>query len=89
MKIIMFFLFNFYLKHTQLCANIWRCFSDDDNDEYNEDENDIVEQIQQLRRQLDQSREESERQRDAHSSSNEQLRISLGKFIDILVSNFK
>ncbi|CAF1098112.1 unnamed protein product [Rotaria sordida] len=74
-------------KHNEFCTNIWKCFPHDDNDEeYDEDQHNIVEQIQQLQQQLDQSRNEIERYRDTHSSSNEQLRISLGKFIDILTS---
>jgi hypothetical protein len=76
----------FIFKHNQSCADIWRCFSDD---EYDEDQHDIIEQIQQLRQQLDQSRNEVENQRDAHSSANEQFRVLFGKFIDIFVSSFR
>jgi hypothetical protein len=76
-----------FVKHNQLCVNIWRCFSDDDdNDEYDEDQHDIIEQIQQLRQQLDQSKNDFQRQHDTHLSWNEQLRISFGILIDILVS---
>ncbi len=67
--------------------NIWRCFSD--NDEYNEDENDIIEQIQQLQQQYDQSKNEFEHQRHAYSSSNEQLTTSFRQLIDIFVSFFE
>ncbi|CAF4812814.1 unnamed protein product, partial [Rotaria sp. Silwood1] len=74
-------------KHTQLCTNIWRCFSNDnDDDEYDEEQHDIVEQIQQLQQQLNQSRNEFEHQRETYLSSNEQLRISFGKFVDILTN---
>ncbi|CAF0920949.1 unnamed protein product [Rotaria sordida] len=74
-------------KHNQLCVNIWRCFSnDDDNDEYDEDQHDIIEQIQQLQQQLNQSRNEFEHQRQTYLSSNEQIRISFGKFVDIFTN---
>ncbi|CAF3393218.1 unnamed protein product [Rotaria sp. Silwood1] len=73
-------------KHNEFCINIWKCFSNDDDDEYDEDQHNIIEQIQQLQQQLNQSRNEIERQRDTNSSSNEQLRVSLGKCIDILTS---
>jgi len=77
-----------FFKYNELCTNIWKFFSNDDDDEYDEDQHNILEQIQQLRQQFDQSRNEIERQRDIHSSSNEQMRISLGKLIDLLVSNW-
>ncbi len=72
----------FIFKHNQSCADIWRCFSDD---EYDEDQHDIIEQIQQLQQQLDQSRNEVENLRE----TNEQFRVSFGKFIDIFVSCFR
>lgn len=64
--------------------NIWRCFSDDD--EYNEDQHDIIEQIQQLQQELDQTKTQYEQQSQTYSSSNEQLRILLEKYTDIFVS---
>ncbi|CAF4026951.1 unnamed protein product, partial [Rotaria sp. Silwood2] len=73
-------------KHNEFCINIWKCFSNDNDDEYDEDQHNIIEQIQQIQQQLDQARSEIERQRDINSSSNEQFRVSLGKFIDILTS---
>ncbi|CAF2530410.1 unnamed protein product [Rotaria sp. Silwood2] len=74
-------------KHNQLCVNIWRCFSnDDDDDEYDEDQHNIIEQIQQLQQQLNQSRNEFEHHRETYLSSNEQLKISFGKFVDILAN---
>ncbi|CAF1083139.1 unnamed protein product [Rotaria magnacalcarata] len=76
-------------KYNQFCINIWKCFSNDDDDEYDEDNHNIMERIQQLQRQLDQSQSEVERLRDINLSSNEQLRGSLGKFIDILTSAIK
>ncbi len=76
----------FFLKHNQLCINIWRCFSDDDNDEYDEDQHDIIQQIQELKQQLEQSRNDFEQQTQTHSTSYEQIRNSFEKFIDILVS---
>ncbi|CAF4883777.1 unnamed protein product, partial [Rotaria sp. Silwood2] len=73
--------------HNQLCVNIWRCFSnDDDDDEYDEDQHNIIEQIQQLQQQLNQSRNEFEHHRETYLSSNEQLKISFGKFVDILAN---
>ncbi len=82
-----FFFLNLVFKYNELCTNIWKCFSNDDDDEYDEDEHNIIEQIQQLRQKYDQCRSEIERQHDSQSSLNGQLRISLGKFIDILVSH--
>jgi hypothetical protein len=79
-------IFIFFFKYDDLCTNIWKCFATDDDDEYDEDQHNIVAQIQQLRQQLDQSRNELERQGDTNSSSDEQLRISFGRFIDLLVS---
>ncbi|CAF4721367.1 unnamed protein product [Rotaria sp. Silwood1] len=73
-------------KHNEFCINIWKCFSNDDDDEYDDDQHNIIEQIQQLQQQLNQSRSEIERQRDTNSSSNEQLKASLEKCIDILTS---
>ncbi|CAF5229842.1 unnamed protein product, partial [Rotaria magnacalcarata] len=75
--------------YNQFCINIWKCFSNDDDDEYDGDNHNIMERIQQLQRQLDQSQSEVERLRDINLSSNEQLRGSLGKFIDILTSAIK
>jgi hypothetical protein len=76
-----------FFKYNDLCINIWKCFSNDDDDEYDEDQHNILERIQQIRQQFDQTRSENERQRDIHSSLHEQLRISLGRLIDILVRN--
>ena len=52
-------------------------FFNDDDDEYDEDQHDIIEQIQQLQQQLDQSRNEFEHQRDDTFIFNEQLEIHL------------
>lgn len=74
-------------KHNELCSNIWRCFSNnDDDDEYDEEQHDIVEQIQQLQQQLNQCQNDLDQQRESHSSSNENLRTLFGKLSDILVS---
>ncbi|CAF4193645.1 unnamed protein product, partial [Rotaria socialis] len=73
--------------HNQLCANIWRCFAaDDDNDEYDEDQHNIIEQIEQLRQQLNESRNELEHHRETYSSSNEQQKTSFEKLIDIFTN---
>ncbi|CAM4785573.1 unnamed protein product [Rotaria magnacalcarata] len=77
-------LVNAQRKHNQLCANIWRCFAaDDDNDEYDEDQHNIIEQIEQLQQKLNESRNELEHHREIYSSSNEQQKTSFGKLIDI------
>jgi septal ring factor EnvC (AmiA/AmiB activator) len=69
-----------------LCVNIWRCFSDDD--EYNEDQHDIIEQIQQLQQELEQTKTVIENQREQKSSADEQLKNSFNKLYEILVSFF-
>ncbi len=77
----------FFLQYDQLCTNIWKCFStDDDDDEYDEDQHNLIEQIQQLRQKFEQARSENERQRETNSSLNEQLKSSLKKFLDILTN---
>ena len=74
-------------QHNEFCVNIWRCFArDEDDDEYDEDEHNIAEQIQQLQRQLKESREELERANNTHSSSNEQLKQTFCRLFDMLVS---
>ena len=73
-------------QYNDFCAKIWKCFATDDDDDYDEDQHNIVEQIQQLRQKYEQSRSEAERLREGSSSANEQSRVSLGKLIDILVS---
>jgi hypothetical protein len=73
-------------QYDELCTNIWKCFATDDDDEYDEDQHNLVDQIQQLRQKYDQIRRENERQHEINSSLNEQLKNSLTKFIDILVS---
>ncbi|CAF1184945.1 unnamed protein product [Adineta steineri] len=76
-------------KHNEFCTNIWKCFSTDDDDDYDEDQHNLVEQIQQLKQQLDQSRIETQQQRDTHAHLNEELRNSLAKFIDMLKSTMQ
>ncbi|CAF0940971.1 unnamed protein product [Adineta ricciae] len=65
-------------KLNQSSADIWQCFSDE---EYNEDQHDIIEQIQQLKQQLTQSNAEIENLQAAQSSRNEQFKESLTKLI--------
>ncbi|CAF4286428.1 unnamed protein product, partial [Adineta steineri] len=76
-------------KHNEFCTNIWKCFSTDDDDDYDEDQHNLVEQIQQLKKQLNQSRIETQEQRDTHAHLNEELRNSLAKFIDMLKSTMQ
>ena len=68
--------------------NIWRCLSRDENDEYNEDQDDIMEQIRQLQHQVDQLKNAMEIQRGEYSTNDEQLRNSLEKFLELLVEFF-
>lgn len=67
--------------------NIWRCFSDDDSDEYNEDQEEILQQIRQLQQQLEQGKRAMEIQREERSTNEEQIQNSLNKFLDLLVGN--
>ena len=67
----------------QSSADIWQCFSDE---EYNEDQHDIIEQIQQLKQQLTQSNAEIENLQTTQSSRNEQFKESLTKLIQRFVS---
>lgn len=67
--------------------NIWRCFSDDDSDEYNEDQEEILQQIRQLQQQLEQGKRAMEIQREERSTNEEQIQNSLNKFLDLLVEN--
>ena len=68
--------------------NIWRCLSRDENDEYNEDQDDIMEEIRQLQHQVDQLKNAMEIQRGEYSTNDEQLRNSLEKFLELLVEFF-
>ena len=68
--------------------NIWRCLSRDENNEYNEDQDDIMEEIRQLQHQVDQLKNAMEIQRGEYSTNDEQLRNSLEKFLELLVEFF-
>lgn len=76
------------MKYDDLCTNIWKYFSTDDDDEFDEDEHNLVEKVQQLKENFQKSKDELECQRQTHSSTNEQLQNSFGKLLNLFVIHF-
>ncbi|UJR35066.1 hypothetical protein I4U23_027842 [Adineta vaga] len=70
-------------KLNQSYADIWLCFS---NEEYNEDQHNIIEQIQQLQQQLDQAKNEIDHQRNIHLTTNDQFKTSFEKLIQLFTN---
>ena len=75
--------FILHVQNRQFCVNVWRCFSSDD--EYDDEEQTIIEQIQQLQRQLEQTQTDFRHEHNAHTSSKEHLR----PLVEILVSDLR
>ncbi|UJR10735.1 hypothetical protein I4U23_014924 [Adineta vaga] len=71
-------------KYDEFCTRIWKCFAVDEDDDYDEEQHNIVEQIEQLKQRLTQSQNQLGQQTDHYASSNENLRILLSKFIGLL-----
>lgn len=73
------------LQNRQFCVDIWRCFSSDD--EYDDDEQTIIEQIRQLQRQLEHTQSECRHEQSSHASTNEHVRLTCQQLVEILVSD--
>ncbi|CAF0944733.1 unnamed protein product [Adineta ricciae] len=73
-------------KYNEFCSKVWKCFAVDDDDDYDEDQHNIVEQIEQLKQHLTQCQIQLGQQLEQHASSNETLRDLLRKFIELLTN---
>jgi len=80
-RIVFFFLLN--LKFNQFCINLWSCFTD--NDEYNENEEEILEQIRQIKQDLQQSKVSLEEQNQKSFSTNQTLETTFNQISDLIV----
>lgn len=70
-----------------MCINIWRCFAtDEDNDEYDDDQHNIIEKIKELLQKINQRQIEPEEIHVVPTSSHEEIKSSFGTFIDLFVS---
>lgn len=69
-------------KYNQFCVNLWNCFTD--NDEYNENEEQILEQIREIQQDCQQTKQSLEQQSQKYLSTNQSLENTFNQLSDLI-----